>query len=152
MEELQPKTKNLKKEGAASPDNIPPSFLKSFGPLTLQELLSILNLFFCHAHCIQTWRVAIIIPSLWAEKSLDKIALLCLIVRLLERIYVNFLYSITELKNLFRWFQNSFWTRRSMRIRSPWSHNLILHAHSIGSQESIQCNLARKASPSHAWC
>ena len=33
----------MKDKGAASLDNIPPLFLKLFGPLALQELLSIFN-------------------------------------------------------------------------------------------------------------
>ena len=35
----------MKRKGAAGPDNIPPTFLKSLGPLALQELLSIFNIF-----------------------------------------------------------------------------------------------------------
>ena len=41
--ELQSAIKKMKGKGAASPDNIPPSFLKSLGPLALQESLSIFN-------------------------------------------------------------------------------------------------------------
>ena len=52
MGEFLPAIKKAKSKGAAGPDNIiPPSFLKSLGPLALQELLSILNSFFSLAHC-----------------------------------------------------------------------------------------------------
>ena len=37
MSELQSAIKKMKGKGAAGPDNIPPSFLKSLGPLALQE-------------------------------------------------------------------------------------------------------------------
>ena len=40
MSELQSAIKKMKGKGAAGPDNIPPSFLKLLGPLSLQELLS----------------------------------------------------------------------------------------------------------------
>ena len=43
MGELQFAIKRMKGKVAAGPDNIPPSFLKSLGPLALQELLSIFN-------------------------------------------------------------------------------------------------------------
>ena len=51
MGELLSAIKKMKGKGAADPDNIPPSFLKSLGPLDLQELLSIFNLSFSLAHC-----------------------------------------------------------------------------------------------------
>ena len=56
MAELQSAIRKMKGKGAAGPD-IPPSFLKSLGPLALQELLSL-------AHCPRIWRVATIIPLL----------------------------------------------------------------------------------------
>ena len=51
MSELQSAIKKMKGKGAADSDNIPPSFLKSLGPLALQELLSIFNSSFSLAHC-----------------------------------------------------------------------------------------------------
>ena len=51
MSELQSAIKKMKGKGAAGPDNIPPSFLKSLGPLALQESLSIFNSSFSLAHC-----------------------------------------------------------------------------------------------------
>ena len=54
--------KNMKDKGAACADNIPPSFLKSLGPLALQELLSIFNSSFSFTHCPRIWRVGTIIP------------------------------------------------------------------------------------------
>ena len=43
MSKPQSTIKRMKGNGADRPDNIPPSFLKSLGPLVLQELLSIFN-------------------------------------------------------------------------------------------------------------
>ena len=50
MSELQSAIKKMKGKGAADPDNIPPSFLKSLSPLALQELLSMFNSSFSPAH------------------------------------------------------------------------------------------------------
>ena len=69
MDELQFAIKKMKGKGAAGPNNIPPSFLKSLGPLALQELLSIFNSSFSLAHCLRIARVATIIPLLKALKS-----------------------------------------------------------------------------------
>ena len=69
MSGLQSAIKKMKGEGAAGPDNIPPSFLKSLGPLALQELLSIFNSSFSIANCPWIWRVATIIPLLKARTS-----------------------------------------------------------------------------------
>ena len=69
MLELMSAIQKLKRKGAASPYDIPPSFLKPLGPLPLQELLSIFNASFHHADCLQIRGVAIIIPLLKAEKS-----------------------------------------------------------------------------------
>ena len=68
MGELLSAIKKMKGKGAAGPDNIPPSFLKSLGPLALQELLSIFNSSFSLALCPRIWRVATIIPLLKAGK------------------------------------------------------------------------------------
>ena len=59
MGELFSAIKKMKSTAAACPDNIPPSFLKSLGSLTLQKLLSIFNSSFSLAHCSRIWRVAI---------------------------------------------------------------------------------------------
>ena len=54
--ELLSTIKKMKCKDAASPDNITPKFLKSLGPLALQELLSIFNSFYSLAHCPHIWR------------------------------------------------------------------------------------------------
>ena len=77
MGKLQSAIKRTKGKGAAGPDNIPPSFLKSLGPLALQELLSIFNSSFSLAHCPRIWRVATIIPLLKAGKSPSEVASFC---------------------------------------------------------------------------
>ena len=66
MAELQSAIRKMKGKGAAGPDNIPLSFLKSLGRLALQELLSIFNSSFSLPHCQRIWRVATIIPLLTA--------------------------------------------------------------------------------------
>ena len=119
MSELQSDIKKMKGKGAAGPDNIPPSFLKSLGPLALQELLSIFNSSFSLAHCPRIWRVATIIPLLKAGKSPSEVAsfrpisLTSCVVKLLERIIADRLYYIAETNNMFSRFQAGFRKGRS---------------------------------------
>ena len=119
MSELQSAIKKMKGKGAAGPDNIPPSFLKSLGPLALQELLSIFNSSFSLAHCPRIWRVATIIPLLKAGKSPSEVAsfrpisLTSCVVKLLERIIADRLYYIAETNNMFSPFQAGFRKGRS---------------------------------------
>ena len=100
MSKLQSAIKKMKGEGAADPDNIPISFLKSLGHLTFQELLSIFNSSFSLAHCPRIWRVATIIPLLKAGKSPSEVAsfrpisLTSCVVKLLERILADRLSPI----------------------------------------------------------
>ena len=114
MSELQSAIKKMKGKGAAGPDNVPPSFLKSLGPLALQELLSIFNSSFSLAHCPRIWRVATIIPLLKAGKSPSEVAsfrpisLTSCVVKLLERIIADRLYYIAETNNMFSQFQAGF--------------------------------------------
>ena len=87
---------------AADPNNIPPSFLKSLGPLALQGLLSIFNSSSSLAHCPRIWRVATIILQLKAGKSPSEVASFCPISltscvdKLLECIFADRLYYIAE--------------------------------------------------------
>ena len=64
----------IKGKGAAGPDDIPPTFLKSLSPIALNKLLEIYNLSFLHGDCPDIWRVATIIPLLKAGKTAIKIA------------------------------------------------------------------------------
>ena len=48
----------MKYKGAAGPDKVPSSFLKSLNLLALHELLSIFNSSFSIAHCPRIWRIA----------------------------------------------------------------------------------------------
>ena len=73
MSELLSAIQKIKRKAAAGPDDIP-TFLKSLGPLTLQELLPIFNASFHPADCPRIWRVAIIIPLLKAGKSPSDVA------------------------------------------------------------------------------
>ena len=77
MGELLSAIKKMKGKGAAGPDNIPPSFLKSLVLLVLQEILSIFNSLFSFAHCPRIWRVATIIPLLKAGESPSEVASFC---------------------------------------------------------------------------
>ena len=114
MGELLSAIKKMKGKGAAGPDNIPPSFLKSLDPLALQELLSIFNSSFSLAHCPRIWRVPTIIPLLKAGKSPSEVASFCpislspCVAKLLERFLADRLYYIAEANNLFSRFQASF--------------------------------------------
>ena len=114
MSELQSAIKKMKGKGAAGPDNIPPSFLKSLGPLALQELLSIFSSSFSLAHYQRMWRIATIIPLLKAGKSPSEVAsfrpisLTSCVVKLLKRIIADCLYYIAETNNMFSRFQASF--------------------------------------------
>ena len=114
MGELLSAIKKMKGKEAADPDNIPPSFLKSPGPLALQELLSIFNSSFSLAHCLNIWRVATNIPLLKAGKSPRKIAsfhpisLTSCVVKLLECILADCFYYIAKTNNLFSQFQAGF--------------------------------------------
>ena len=118
ISELQSAIK-MKGKGAAGPDNIPPSFLKSLGPLALQELLSIFNSSFSLAHCPRIWRVATIIPLLKAGKSRSEVALFrpisltSCVVKLLERIIADRLNFIAETDNMLSRFQAGFRNGRS---------------------------------------
>ena len=114
MGKLQFAIKRMKGKGAAGTDNIPPSFLKSLGPLALQELLSIFNSSFSLAHCPRIWRVTSIIPLLKAGKSPSKVAsfrhisLTSCDVKLLKRILADRLYYIAETNNMLSRFQAGF--------------------------------------------
>ena len=119
MSELQTAIKKMKGKGEAGPDNIPPSFLKSLGPLALQELQSIFNSSFSLAYCPRIWRVATIIPLLKPGRSPSEvgtfrpISLTSCVVKLLEHIIADRLYCIAETNNIFSRFQAGFRKGRS---------------------------------------
>ena len=106
--------KKMERKGAAGPDNIPPSFLKSLGPLPLQELLSIFNSSLSLTHCPRIWRVTTVIPLLKVGKSPSEvtsflpISLTSCVVKLLERILGDRLYYTAKTNNLFSRFQAGF--------------------------------------------
>ena len=54
MGELLSSIKKMKCKGAAGPENIPPSFLRSLGPLAPQEFLSILSSSLAHCPHLST--------------------------------------------------------------------------------------------------
>ena len=109
----------MKRKGAVGPEDIPQTFLKSLGPLALQELLSIFNTSLHLADCPWIWRVAITIPLLKARKSPSDVAsfrsinLTSCVVKLLEGIIANRLNYIAEPRNFFSRFQVGFRKDRS---------------------------------------
>ena len=123
MGELLFTIKKMKGKGAAGPDNIPHSFLKSLGPLPLQELQSMFNSSFSLAHCPRIWRVAAIIPLLKAEKtpsevaSFHPISLTSCVVKLLEHILADHRYHIAETNKLFSRLKAGFRKVGAARIR-----------------------------------
>ena len=102
MQELKAAIRKMKRKGAPGDDNIPPSFLKELGPKARQELLSICNLSFLEADIPQMWRHGIIIPLLKHGKpaseleSYRPISLTSCVVKLLERMISNRLYTMAE--------------------------------------------------------
>lgn len=74
MSEVLSSIQKMKYKGAAGPDNIPPTFLKSLGSLALQELLSLFIALFHLPDFPQISRVTMIIPLLKAWKSPSDIA------------------------------------------------------------------------------
>ena len=119
MSKLQSAIKKMKGKGAAGPHNIQPSFLKSLGPLALQELLSIFKSSLSLAHCLRIWRVATIILLLKPGKSPSEVASFCptsltsCVIKLLERILADRLYYIAKTNNMFSRFQAAFCKGRS---------------------------------------
>ena len=126
MGELLSTIRKMDGKGAAGPDNIPPSFLKSLAPLALQELLSIFNSSFSLAQCPCIWRVATFIPLLKAGKSPSEvtsfcpISLLSCVIKLLECILADPLYYITKTNNLFSRFQAAFRKGQSCEDQITW--------------------------------
>ena len=119
MSELLSAIQKVKCKGAAGPDSIPLTFLKSLGPLALQELLSIFNASFHLADFPLVKRVVIIIPLLKAGKlpsdvaSFRPISYTSCIVKLLELIISDWLYDIAKSNNLFSRLQSGFNIGRS---------------------------------------
>ena len=106
-----------KGKGAAGPDEVPPIFLKSLGPL--DELLEVCNPSFLYGYCPNIWWVATIISLLRAGKPVSKIAsfrpfshTLC-IAKLMERILANRIYYQAEHTNMFSKLQAGFRKGRS---------------------------------------
>ena len=123
MSELLSAIQKMKRKEVAGPNDISPTFLKSLGPLALQELLSIFNALFHQSDCPRIWRAAIIIPLLKAGKLLNDVSSLrtisltscAVMLMLLERITVIWLYYTAKSNNLFSRFQAGFSKGRSCK-------------------------------------
>ena len=119
LEELETAIQKMRRKGAAGPDNIPPTFLKALGPLAKKELLAIFNASFKRAKIPQIWRDATIIPLLKLGKpasdlaSFRPISLTSCIVKVLERMMAERLYSIAENSGLLNHQQAGFRKGRS---------------------------------------
>ena len=119
MKELNKAIKKMKTKGAAGPDEIPPSFIKNFGPRTLEKLLEIFNISLNNGACPQVWRNAIIIPLLKANKpasnleSFRPISLTSCIVKVMERILGERLYYHAEQQGMLSSIQAGFRKKRS---------------------------------------
>ena len=104
MRELDKAIKSMRAKGAAGPDDVPPPFLKALGPFAKSELLDIFNQSFLNGELPQIWRLAWIIPLLKADKSPSDLAsfrpvsLTSCIVKLLERMIANRIYTMAEQK------------------------------------------------------
>ena len=111
--------RKMKTKGAAGPDNVPPSFLKSLGPIAKKELLAIFNMSFRRSVCPQSWRRAIIVPILKAGKppsdlaSFRPISLTSCIVKLFERMIGERLYQVAEKRGMLNYQQAGFRKGRS---------------------------------------
>ena len=109
----------MRSKGAAGPDNIPPTFLKSLGPHAKKELLAIFNMSFRRSECAQSWRRAVIIPILKAGKppsdlaSFRPISLTSCIAKLFERMIGERLYQVAEKRGMLNYQQAGFRKGRS---------------------------------------
>ena len=96
----------MKAKGAPGVDDIPPSFIKALGPIALTALLKLFNESFDEAACPQVWRNAIIVPLLKMGKSPSAlssyrpVSLTSCLVKTLERMIADRLYSLVESKNI----------------------------------------------------
>lgn len=94
--------KHMRLEGAAGPDDIPPTFLKAFCFFTLNELLDILfNQSFRSGKCAEIWGEAIIIPLHKAGRSPSEVksyhpVSLTSVVKTMERRIHRRLYFLAE--------------------------------------------------------
>lgn len=102
MRELKKALSKMRRNGAPGADDIPPAFLKELGPKALGELLELFNICFVSSEIPQQWRHGIIIPLLKAGKpasevdSYRPISLTSCVVKLLERMISNRLYTMAE--------------------------------------------------------
>ena len=107
LDDLNRAIKKMRNRGATGPDDVPPTFLKSLGPVTKEELLSIFNQCFNEAEVPQHWRNATIIPLLKMGKPASDIDpfrpvnLTFCTVKTLERMIAHRLYHFAEARGLF---------------------------------------------------
>ena len=119
MNEMDTAIRKMKSKGAAGPDNVPPSFLKSLGPNAKKELLTIFNMSFRRSVCPQSWRRAVIVPILKAGKppsdlaSFRPISLTSCIAKLFERMIGERLYQVAEKRGMLNYQQAGFRKGRS---------------------------------------
>ena len=106
MAELNKAIRKMKAKGAPGADDIPPSFIKALGPIARTALLELFNESFDEAACPQVWRNAIIIPLLKMGKppstlsSYRPVSLTSCLVKTMERIIADRLYTLVESNNI----------------------------------------------------
>ena len=119
MKELKTALKKMRRKGAPGPDDIPPSFLIELPDDALAILLEIYNESYRSANCPQIWRSAIIIPLLkagkppGAVKSYRPVSLTSCVVKLMERMFADRIYTIMETSESFSRLQAGFRKGRS---------------------------------------
>ena len=118
MDELKQAISNMKRKGAEGPDEIPPKFLKALGPVALTELLDIYNMSFSTAAVPQTWKNAIILPLLKADKPVNElssfrpISLTSCICKVMKKMLNERLYHLAESRGILSRFQKTEGLRR----------------------------------------
>ena len=114
LSELKSAIQRMKSQGAAGPDKVPPNFLKHLGPKALRKLLDLYNLSLSTSTTPQSWRDAVIIPILKANKppseltSFRPISLTSCIAKLMERMLSERLYDLGERRGWFSSVQAGF--------------------------------------------
>ena len=153
----------MKDKKAGGPDNIPPSFLKSISPSTLQELLSIFNSSFPLAHCPQILRVATIIHYSKLENTLVKSphSVPSVSCHVLPNFWNVFLLTVSTISpkpticsvdsksvfvkdraariRFFKWFWKLKMAFKDARWNAPYWHFLISAKHTIRFREKNYC-------------
>ena len=114
LAELKKAIAKMRRKGAQSPDDIPPTFLKEIGPKVHFVPLEIFNMTFRTSCCPKIWRLATILPLPKAGKpasnlnSFRPISLTSCVSKLFDRMLAERLYHLEETNGLFNHKQAGF--------------------------------------------